>query len=366
MAHEAAHHGWRREADLGDPDLEVQYGDFSNHRAVPLSRASPYPNRIHGNFYAFDPLTAPELDTLRMDAIALAGVLGLAIPAGVPGAAAPRWVVADPADDRSGEPIDAGIASNPDKLVKKEATGIAHLPDGRGGHRWVAVENVADSDRQQRLDEKWSGAGRDFRVCPLVRVGPGGPRRQSIEQAILSHRQQAMKDLLFRGPSSYVELIEGARASGMGFAAYIGHYVQVSGIAPTGTLAHELRSYFSALRHFGEYDQYGGSNSATAGLLARRILQIQRAMRRSPEHPDFTGLEAMMASQLDETGGVVTSRFDQWVAEEQKTAAIIMKNNRLFVEERDKDESRPQPRDADAKPSGERKGNAGGNKNVAK
>ena len=158
----------------------MQYGDLSNHRVVPLARASPYPNRIQGNLYAFDPLTAPELDMLRMDAVALAGVLGLAIPTGVAGAAAPRWVVADPADDRFGEPIDAGIAGNPDKLVKKGATGIAHLPDVRGGHRWVAVENVADSDHQRLLDEKWSGAGRDFRVCPLVRVGPGGPRRQSI------------------------------------------------------------------------------------------------------------------------------------------------------------------------------------------
>ena len=112
--------------------------------------------------------------------------------------------------------------------------------------------------------------------------------------------------------------------------------------------------------------QYDGSSSATAELLARRILQIQRAMRRSPKHPDFTGLEAMMASQLDETGGVVTSKFDQWVAEEQETAAIIMKNNRLFVKERDKDESRPQPRDADAKPGGRRKGDGGGDKNEAK
>ena len=131
------------------PDLEVQYGDLSNHRVVPLSRASPYPNRIQGSLYAFDPISASELDTLRTDAVALAGVLGLAVPAGAPGAAAPRWVVADPADDRFGEQIDAGIAANPDKLVKKEATGVAHLPDARGGHRWVAVENVADGDHQK-------------------------------------------------------------------------------------------------------------------------------------------------------------------------------------------------------------------------
>ena len=171
-----------------------------------------------------------------------------------------------------------------------------------------------------------------------------------------AQRPQAMKDWPFRGSSSYIELIEGVRASGMGFSANIGHYIQAGGDA-RARVAEPLRS---AAAPRGVYDQFDGSNSATAGLLARRILQIQHAVRRGPKHPNFTGLEAMMASQLDETGGVVTSRFDQWVAEEQKTAATIVKNDRLFVEERDKDEFRTPHRDADAKPSGRKNGGGGG------
>ena len=68
-------------------------------------------------------------------------------------------------------------------------------------------------------------------------------------------------------------------------------------------------------------------------MLSRRIIQTQKAIRRSAPHPDFTGLDAMMASTLDESGGVVTSKFDEWVAGEQKTAAVIMKNSRMFQEE---------------------------------
>ena len=42
----------------------------------------------------------------------------------------------------------------------------------------------------------------------------------------------------------------------------------------------------------------------------------------------------MLASTLDETGGIVTSKFDEWVASEQKTQATIMKSQRQFADER--------------------------------
>ena len=184
------------------------------------------------------------------------------------------------------------------------------------------------------MDEKHSGAGRDFRVCPIVRVGREGPRRQTVDQAILAHRQQDFKDWPFRGPRAVVELFDGVRASGMGFAAYANHYVQTSGLAPGSSAAHELRTLFNALRHLSEYDQADCSNLAAAELLSRRILQMQKAIKRSAKHPDYSGREAMMASQLDETGGIVTSKFDEWVASEQKTAGIIMKSQRIYHEER--------------------------------
>ena len=111
-------------------------------------------------------------------------------------------------------------------------------------------------------------------------------------------------------------------------------------MAPHSNAAHELKNLFAILRHQIEYDQVEVTNLVAAELVARRVVQIQKAIRRSPKHPDFTGLDQLMASQLDETGGVVTSKFDEWVAQEQKTQAIIMKNTRLLQEEKDSDAKR--------------------------
>ena len=116
--------------------------------------------------------------------------------------------------------------------------------------------------------------------------------------------------------------------------------MSVSGVAPPSNAWHELKNLFAILRHQIEYDQVEVTNLAAAELVARRVVQIQKAIRRSPKHPDFTGLDQLMASQLDETGGVVTSKFDEWVAQEQKTQAIIMKNTRLLQEEKDSDAKR--------------------------
>ena len=85
-------------------------------------------------------------------------------------------------------------------------------------------------------------------------------------------------------------------------------------------------------------------NLVGAELIARRALQIQRVVRRSPRRPNFEGLESMLSSAIDETGGIVTSKFDEFVANEQKVAANILKQQRLWHDEADTDK-RDQPAD---------------------
>ena len=322
-----------------------------------LPRGAPIPQRLVGQLYAFDPITPSELDALRAEAAALAGVLGFKVVAATGGAAAPRWVVADPSHPRFGEPIDGAVAFNEEKFVHRDAAGLVKIAATPGGDEaWTMVGNVATEYHQRWLDEKRSGPGRDLRVCPLVRTGPGRPRRQTVDQAIAAHRPTVESDWPFRSPKAVAELFDGVRASGLGFASYANHYITVGGVAPGGNVAHELRNLFSALRHLSEYDQADCSNLACAELLARRIVQIQRAVKRSPKHPDFSGLEAIMATSLDEIGGVVTTKFDEWVASEQKTQAVIMKNQRMWHEERDEELK------ADASGGGGGSGSGGGQK----
>ena len=67
--------------------------------------------------------------------------------------------------------------------------------------------------------------------------------------------------------------------------------------------------------------------------MARLVLQIHQAVKRSPKNPDFRGTPLMTMSKLDASGGVLTGDFAKHVAEEQKSAAFTMKQQRLYAEE---------------------------------
>ena len=321
------------------PDHSVQFGDLTSHRVVPLPRNTVFPQRLAGQLYAFDPFEEGELESIREQAVALAAVLGIDVPRNTAGAP-PRWVVADPAHDLFGTVVAAAITGAADRFVRRGAVALAMLDDDDEEEIFTACENVPEERHQQWLDEKHSGPGRDPRVCPVRRIGKGGPRRATLDQAIEAHRPQTASDWVFRGPKSLPEFLTSVRASGLGIAGYANHYITSSGIPPGSAAAHEIRLLLEALRHFVEYDQVDVTNLAGAELMARRIVQMQRAIRRNPKHPDYSGLEDMLASALDETGGVVTSKFDEWVAQEQKTKAVIMKNTRLYTEERDAEAKR--------------------------
>eukprot|EP00959_Pyramimonas_sp_CCMP1952_P376879 7893886-Pyramimonas_sp.AAC.1 len=45
----------------------------------------------------------------------------------------------------------------------------------------------------------------------------------------------------------------------------------------------------------------------------------------------------MLSSELDDAGGVVTSEFDSFIAEEQKNRGIILKQERLWREEQEQE-----------------------------
>ena len=112
-------------------------------------------------------------------------------------------------------------------------------------------------------------------------------------------------------------------ASNMSLATYWAFYIAQVGLAKGSGLAIELRWLFEYIRFGLLYDQLGGPNIAAMELIARRILQIQRAVRRNPKHPTFDGDDLYMASAMDETGAIVAARFDALVAEQQKYGLLV-------------------------------------------
>ncbi len=88
--------------------------------------------------------------------------------------------------------------------------------------------------------------------------------------------------------------------------------------------------------HMIAYDQLNVTQLASAEACSRYILQIHQAVKRNPKAPDFRGLQLVVMSKLDSAGGVLTGDFGRFIAEEQKTEAFTLKQQRLFAEEEDK------------------------------
>ena len=140
-------------------------------------------------------------------------------------------------------------------------------------------------------------------------------------------------DWPFKGPRAILELLESVQSSNMELTIYAQHCEKTSGVNPMSAVANEHRVHFLTLTHMICYDCLDVRNLGCAEQIARRILMIQRAVKKNPKAPSFVGLEFYMQSELDSTGGLVTHKFDEHVADLQKTEAIIMKQNRLWTEE---------------------------------
>ena len=70
-------------------------------------------------------------------------------------------------------------------------------------------------------------------------------------------------------------------------------------------------------------------------------MQIHQAVKRAPKAPDFRGTQLMVMSRLDSSGGVLTGDFARFVADEQKSEAFTLKQQRLFAEEEEKRKKPP-------------------------
>lgn len=304
------------------PDHELEFMTLTDFSVVPLARAAPLAARVAGD-YGLDPLPSRDLERLQVEAQALARVVGILWIAGPSTATAPRCVIADPAHERFGEVLPVALAVDAERFVARAAIGLAEV--GVGSVDWVFAVCIVEADAEDWRRERQAGPGRDHHVLPVSRVRRGA-KRLSLNAALEQFRPKAPADWPFRGPKAIVEFLDGIDATGLELAGYCGHWQRRSGIHSQSGAAAEFNNLLELLRHLIVHDQVEVSNLAGAEFAARRCLQIQRAVRRSPRHPNFDGLDAMLSSALDETGGVVTSRFDAFAAAEQKDAAAILKH----------------------------------------
>ena len=82
---------------------------------------------------------------------------------------------------------------------------------------------------------------------------------------------------------------------------------------------------------------------AGAEYLARRAVQVQRAVRANPKCPSFPGLEKMCDQTLDEATGLATRDLTKHFADISEADAKIMKQQRLLRSEMKAQTGGPSP-----------------------
>ena len=146
-------------------------------------------------------------------------------------------------------------------------------------------------------------------------------------------KESSFPDWGFSGPRAVKEYINSIREASNDLSSYHLQWLQHSGANPRTALVHEHRSIIETLRLAISRDQLDVTSLLSFELQVRRAIQLELAVARSPQNPEFTGLEALMEAPLTQTGAAAARSLDLWLTERLKEKAQIQKQARLFREE---------------------------------
>lgn len=194
----------------------------------------------------------------------------------------------------------------------------------------VFVEEVEDSDLEAFLANLSSATDQRIR-----RVHMKGDRRlRSLVESIYELTEAVIPDGSQHcdGPRVCLEFLQAVEGAG-GFTAFENDWSRQSGIALSSSGYHGHRSLIETLRLTMEVDPLAARNLLTTEYVVHRLAQIEIAVERTPQHPDFTGLSELVGSSATASGGASVRKFRGWISTRQRDRARIMTRARLECEE---------------------------------
>ena len=320
------HHGGGAQWAASTPDHHLQILDLARHRIIPFRSGEELPARARGDAYIFDEFEEGEEDGLMRQARLYAETVGFVAPA----AARPAgvWRVSDTAHAMFGEVVPEEALDDEESVVTRDAVGCAYIED-----RWVNIERVPDNQLATWRARKGNGPGRDKRVLGTV-VDPRGKRFLREEEAARQWSGAPIADTPLQGPSVVLDFFEALMVAGLTLLAYHMNWKQKSGVGEKSAVCREHFFICEQLRVEVTIDQVDLTQLVSSEFRVRRLLQIEAAVERNPRQPDFEGLEVMLTSALNPSGGAVTEKFSEWMTARQRDQAQILKQGRLLREER--------------------------------
>ena len=319
------------------PDYSVQRLDLNVHRVVALSRNGPFPAAQWNESYVFDnPVPAADLSRIRQQAGSLALVLGQVAPA--PAAAAGGagvWRVADPSQPSFGDEIPSQAISDPASFITPDVAGDEDYLSGLVmiDGCWTFCQLVADQDKDAWQRSLVSGHKRDPRVAGDTRDPITGQRETTFADSLARQHAAADPPFPLGGQRVTHEYMRTLRATGMEWVTHHLDFVHKSGISPNGNITRAHRRVTDALHAFQQQDMLNLPSLVGVEVLVRYLVQIEMAVARNPRSPDFQDLDAVVASTVNEYGGLVLPEYTKYIAQIQKDEAFTLKQQRQWREE---------------------------------
>ena len=307
------------------PDLDYETLDMGEIDHEVLDRNARFPDWSRGQLYAFDQdaLGAGELLQHERVAKRRADILGaqnnLVESAVV-------WMVSEPGHAKFGRELPDEIQEDGDAFVNLQSRGLA-LWDGEV----LNLSRVDAGDLEQ--------SRRDMRdKCVDVRVlgtfvDSNGKRDLGFSKGVGLLREPSLPDWPFQGPRLCLELLQCVRDGPGNFVSYHAEWARLSGIADPSAQLHEHKHLCETLRLALQIDQVDVSALATCEQTARRLVQLEQAVQRSPSRPDFTGLDVVTDGAVTDKGAVRAPKFATWLATTQKERAAVLTQRRAYAVE---------------------------------
>lgn len=303
------------------PDLDLHVVDLNTHQHVVLGRHTPFPGHLINDCYIFEePLTKGELERQRRLAKTMGAILDDSEQYGVE---ALQWVIADPSSPKFGTPLPAELYDD-----------IVTLGD-HGVVQWEGdtfyVRELASPDVEAFVSERKESTG-DLRLLGDHR-DPQGKRHLSFKDGLALMRESSFQDWPFKGPRATLEYLKSVLAGPGDLTSYHNLWARSSGVAFNSAVSHEHHHLCEVLRLSLAIDQLDLSNLSGIESVVRRLIVLELAVQRSPQNPDFQGLDLVAEAPVSSTGQANTATMNLWITERLKERAQIQKQSRLYREE---------------------------------
>jgi hypothetical protein len=176
--------------------------------------------------------------------------------------------------------------------------------DGTGAS--VFYENVDES----KIGNKQAALTAMGDIRTLDMLAPNGRRHRGLGDTLALLSREPIPDFSvhFAGPPATLEYLTSVDLAG-GFVAFESKWARDSGVPEGSAAAHQHRTGSETLRLSIKVDQLAATHLVSVENLARRQIQVEVAVKRDPEKPDFSGLSEVMGGASSEGGAAQTRLF---------------------------------------------------------